>query len=53
MVGFTAISVHYRFWKEHKVNEEVFKSMKREQAIGILEIVFIIVGFALQLPAKI
>lgn len=53
MIAFTAITVHYRFWKEHKVDELVFKSMKREQLIGIIGIIFILIGFFLQLPAKI
>lgn len=52
MIAFTAIMVHHRFRKEHKVDELVFKSMKREQLIGIIGIVFILIGFFLQLPTK-
>ncbi|MDA2922993.1 hypothetical protein MYX07_07055 [Patescibacteria group bacterium AH-259-L07] len=52
MVAFTAIMVHHRFWKEHKVDELVFRSMKREQLIGIIGIIFILIGFFLQLPTK-
>jgi hypothetical protein len=46
MIAYTAISVHYRFWKEHKIDEAVFKEMKKERNIGILGIVFILLGFA-------
>lgn len=52
MVAYTAIAVHRRFWKEHKINEVVFKMMKLEQAIGITGIILIIAGFILQLPSK-
>jgi len=53
MVAFTAVMVHHRFFKEHKVNEQIFRIMKREQVIGIVGIVFIVIGYLLQLPAKI
>lgn len=53
MIAYAAIRVHYRFWKEHKVDELIFKEMKREQIIGILGIIFIIFGYLLQIPAKI
>ncbi|HEA84523.1 MAG TPA: hypothetical protein ENI04_00890 [Candidatus Wildermuthbacteria bacterium] len=52
MIAFTAIMVHYRFAKEHKIDEKVFSEMKREKIIGILGIVFIIIGYLLQLPGK-
>ena len=53
MVAYTAIRVHYRFRKEHKIDELVFKAMKREHFVGILGIIFIIIGYFLQLPGKI
>lgn len=40
MVAYTAITVHHRFWKEHKIDEMVFKVMKRGQIIGIAGTVF-------------
>jgi len=52
MVAFTAIMVHHRFRKEHKVDERVFRSMRREQIAGVIGIALIIVGFVLQLPFK-
>lgn len=52
MVAYTAIAVHHRFWKEHKIDQAVFKAMKAEQLIGIIGIILIIAGFFLQLPAK-
>lgn len=53
MVAFTALMVHHRFRKEHKVDERVFKSMRREQVLGILGILLIILGFLLQIPGKV
>lgn len=52
MVAYTAIAVHHRFWKEHKIDETVFKAMKSEQIIGIAGIALIIIGFILQIPSK-
>lgn len=52
MVAFTAIMVHHRFLGEHRVDEKVFKSMRREQVVGILGIVLIIVGYAMQALTK-
>lgn len=52
MIAFTVLMVHHRFRKEHKVDESVFKVMRQEQVIGIGGIIFIIIGFFLQLPAK-
>jgi heme/copper-type cytochrome/quinol oxidase subunit 2 len=52
MVAFTAIMVHHRFRKEHKVDEKVFRSMRREQIIAIVGIVLIVIGYLLQLPSK-
>lgn len=52
MVAYTAIMVHYRFWKEHKIDERVFVVMKRERIIGVLGIALIVVGYLLQVPSK-
>jgi len=52
MIAFIALRVHHRFWKEHKIDESVFKSMKREQITGAIGIVFVIIGFLLELTIK-
>lgn len=52
MIAYTAMRVHYRFWKEHKIDEDVFSEMKRERTIGIVGIVFIILGYLLEIPSK-
>jgi len=52
MVAFTAIMVHHRFRREHKIDEKVFRAMRREQVIGIGGITLIILGYLLQAPLK-
>lgn len=45
LIAYTAISVHFRFWKEHKIDNKVFKVMKREQFVGIIGVLLIVAGF--------
>lgn len=52
MVAYTAIAVHHHLWKEHKIDAAVFKAMKREQIIGMLGIILIVIGSAMQIPGK-
>ncbi|MBI2430592.1 MAG: hypothetical protein HYV39_01090 [Candidatus Levybacteria bacterium] len=49
MIGLTAIMVHRRVWKEHKINPVVYKEMQREQTIGIIGIILLIIGYLLQI----
>jgi hypothetical protein len=48
MIGLTAIMVHRRVWKEHKIDPVVYREMQREQIIGFLGIALLIVGFLMQ-----
>lgn len=52
MVAYTAVKVHYRFWKSHKIDAEVFKAMRKEQVVAFFGIVLIVLGYLLQLPSK-
>jgi len=49
MIAYTALAVHSRFQKEHKIDEIVFKEMTREKIIGIAGIVFMVVGYAIHI----
>ena len=49
MISYTAIRVHFRFWKEHKIDDRVFATMKSEQIVGLLGILFIIGAYILEL----
>jgi uncharacterized membrane protein len=48
LIAYAALRVHHRFLSEHKVDEKVFRTMKREQRLGVLGAVFIIAGYVLQ-----
>jgi len=52
MIAYTVLAVHYRVRKEHKIDEVVFKHMRREQTVGIIGILLIIAGYILQIPSK-
>jgi len=52
LVAYTAIMVHYRFWKEHKIDEKVFRTMKQERTIAIFGVGLIIIGYLLQIKSK-
>jgi hypothetical protein len=52
LVAYMAIRIHWRVWKEHKIDDLVFKEMKQEQFIGILGILLIVAGYILQVPMK-
>lgn len=45
LIAYTVIMVHYRFWKEHKVDGNVFREMRREQIIGMVGVVFMLAGY--------
>jgi UPF0716 family protein affecting phage T7 exclusion len=49
LVAYTALRVHGRFRKEHKVDSKVFAEMKKESALGVAGIVFIITGYLIDL----
>lgn len=49
MIAYTAVMVHHRFWKEHKIDVHVFQAMRREQKIAILGIFFIALGYLLHI----
>ena len=48
LVSFTAIMVHHRFLKEHKVDKKVFKTMRNERGLGILGILAMLIAFLIK-----
>lgn len=52
MIAFTAIMVHHRVLKGHRIDRKVFLEMRREQVIGVLGIFLILLGYVLQLSFK-
>jgi|ETN02SMinimDraft_4_1059925.scaffolds.fasta_scaffold208187_2 hypothetical protein len=49
MVAYTALLVHMRVRKEHKIDKKVFMAMRREHTIGLLGIGLIIIAYLLEL----
>lgn len=49
MVAFTALRVHHRVLKEHKIDKIVFFEMRHEQVIGILGVLFIIIAYGMKM----
>lgn len=49
LLGITVLMVHWHVLKEHKIDADVLYSMKREQILGILAILLIVLGYILQL----
>ncbi|MFQ5452504.1 MAG: hypothetical protein ACE5DQ_02990 [Candidatus Paceibacterota bacterium] len=52
MVSYTVLMVHYRVWKDHKVDEEVFKQMGSERIIGFVGIALMIAGYAVHILSR-
>jgi len=48
LIAYTVIMVHYRFWREHKIDGKVFLEMRREQMIGIVGVIFILAGYLIK-----
>jgi hypothetical protein len=48
LVAYTALMVHHRFRKEHKVDNSVFAEMKKEHFLGLFGIALIVLGYILE-----
>ncbi len=49
LLGITVLMVHWHVLKEHKIDADVIRTMKREQILGVSGILLIIAGYLLQL----
>ena len=45
LIGITVLIVHGHVIKDRKITREVIKEMKYEQLLGLLGIIFIIIGY--------
>lgn len=48
LIAYTALRVHDRVRREHKIDSRVTREMRRERALGIVGVALILLGFALQ-----
>jgi len=49
LIAFAALRVHHRVLYEHKIDKKVFSAMRKEQLIGILGVLFVLVGYFIQI----
>lgn len=52
LLGLTVYLVHARVMREGKIDKVVTKEMQKEKWLAIFGIILIILGFLMQLPAK-
>jgi len=52
LIAYTAIAVHYRVRKEHMIDQNVFKTMKKEQFWGIIGVIAMISGYLIEVVAR-
>lgn len=48
LLGVTVLMVHGHVSKEHKIDADVLRAMKREKVLGILAILLVVAGYILQ-----
>lgn len=53
LIALMALRVHHNVIREKKIDAEVFKEMKYEQYLGLGGVVFLVVGYFLQIFSKI
>ncbi len=49
MVAYAALSVHHRILHEHKIDNMVYRIMRKEQVTGLIGVVLITAAFVLRL----
>ncbi len=49
LIAYTAIRVHFRVWKEHKIDASVFHAMRKEQGVALVGIFFIVIAYLIEM----
>jgi hypothetical protein len=49
LVAYTAIAVHHRVWRNHKIDKGVFRMMRAEQWLGVFGIILIVLGYLIEI----
>ncbi len=53
LLGVTVLGVHWHVVKEHKIDSDVLRSMKKERIFGILGITLIVASYLIILFLKV
>ncbi|MCA9380988.1 hypothetical protein KC678_01880 [Candidatus Dojkabacteria bacterium] len=48
LIAFTVISVHHKILHDHKIDDNVFVTIRREQILAIIGIVLLITAFLIK-----
>lgn len=48
LLAIAVIRVHWHIFKEHRIDEDVISTIKKERKISIVAIAFLIVGFLIE-----
>lgn len=48
-IAFAALRVHHRVLNEHKIDDRVFKEMRRELKVGITGVLFVLTGYTIEM----
>jgi len=51
LLGVAVIRVHSHIMKEHRIDDDVINAIKRERYISIIAILFIIIGYLLEVTS--
>lgn len=47
LIAWAALSVHHKVLNEHKIDNAVYRKMKKEQFLGFLGIALVVIGYLL------
>ncbi len=45
LIAFTAVMVHHRVQREHKIDKKVFDEMRKERTLALIGIVLMVLGY--------
>jgi hypothetical protein len=49
LIALMALNVHHHLLEEHRLDDTVNRSIRREQIVGMIGVAFVVVGFILEL----
>jgi hypothetical protein len=49
MLGYTVLAVHWHIVKEHRLDRDVFRAIRKERVIGLCGLFLIATGFSIQM----
>jgi len=53
LLGLSVYFVHSKVAREGKIDKKVLMEMRREKRLALMGIILIVIGYSMQLPAKI